>query len=49
LRETADERILVVVARSPCSGALQPASLLRDSQAETPYGEAISASPAEPW
>jgi alpha-glucosidase len=39
LRETADERVLVVVARSPWSGALLPASVLRDGQAETLYGE----------
>ena len=39
LRETADERILVLVARSPWSGALLPASLLRGHQAETLYGE----------
>lgn len=39
LRETADERILVVVSRSPRSGALSPASLLRGGQAETLYGE----------
>jgi len=38
LRETADERILVLVARSPWSGALLPASLLRGNQAETLYG-----------
>ena len=40
LRETADERILVVVAsRSPWSGALLPASLVRRMQPETLYGD----------
>jgi len=38
LRETADERILVVVSRSAWSGALLPASLSPSSDIETLYG-----------
>jgi len=38
VRETADERILVVLSRSPWSGALLPASLLTAAEAETIYG-----------
>src|SRR5450755_3356437 len=38
LRETADETILMVLSRSPWSGALLPASLLTGAEAETIYG-----------
>src|SRR5664279_2752905 len=38
VRETADERILMVLSRSPWSGALLPASLLTGAKAETIYG-----------
>ena len=38
LRESADERILVVVSRSPWSGALLPASLTAQGETETLYG-----------
>jgi alpha-glucosidase len=40
LRETADERILVVVARSPWTGALLPGSLAPQGHTETLYGHA---------
>lgn len=38
LRETPEERILVVVSRSPWSGALLPAALAPDGSTETLYG-----------
>ncbi|MEO5832485.1 MAG: alpha-amylase family glycosyl hydrolase, partial [Nakamurella sp.] len=40
LRETADERILVVVARAPWTGALLPGSLAPQGDAEKLYGSA---------
>ena len=38
LRETADERLLVVVSRGPWSGALLPGSLAALGGTETLYG-----------
>jgi alpha-glucosidase len=38
LRETIDERVLVVVSRGPWSGALLPSSLATRGFAETLYG-----------
>jgi alpha-glucosidase len=38
LRETTDERILVVVSRAPWSGALLPGSLAAKGLTETLYG-----------
>ena len=40
LRETADERILVVVARAPWSGALLPSTLAPGGGVQTLYGDA---------
>lgn len=49
LRETEDERILVVASRAPWSGALLPAALCGDTAPRPSMGVVISGSPVVRW